>query len=295
MCDRHIKFSLHHPSRFPTLVLTVGMVNFGTRILDRPLILILHGKLADPLADSSFEANDTSEPPKKKARTTVEVHDDEPTPDPTDPKFIEKALSSASKNSVTAKTSANSRINRRIVFEGHAYLHLCTVFTLPGHFFTMVTYKDQTWTYDGILGEQGGDRLLWQSADEYVCGAASNFGRNAMAYVHAYGLEAEAEEVEDVKMDDVEGETFPEPMDDVETGTGSKPLDDPDSGDDGNQDESDEKGDGEHNSDPIVGVGQSDVKDKSSGRGSRRSRVRRSKRKSGESERKSCYNLRAKR
>jgi len=164
-----------------------------------------------------------------------------------------------------------------------AYQHLCTVFTLPGHFFTMVTYKDQTWTYDGIFGEQqGGDRLLWQSGDEYVCGATSNFGRNAMAYVHAYGLETEAEEVEDAELDDVETETC------------SKPLDDPDSGDEGNQDGSDGKGNGEPNSDLTMGDGQSDVKDKSSGRGSPGSHLRRSKRKSGESGRKLSYNLRSK-
>jgi hypothetical protein len=36
VCDRHIKFSLHHPSRFPTLVLTFPMVNWVRTVYGKP-------------------------------------------------------------------------------------------------------------------------------------------------------------------------------------------------------------------------------------------------------------------
>jgi hypothetical protein len=42
------------------------------------------------------------------------------------------------------------RINRRIQFAARVYQHVCSVFYGTGHFFTMVTYRDQTWTHDGI-------------------------------------------------------------------------------------------------------------------------------------------------
>lgn len=44
-----------------------------------------------------------------------------------------------------SKETENLRINRQITIQGTKYQHLCTIMHKPGHFFSVLTYKDQTW------------------------------------------------------------------------------------------------------------------------------------------------------
>jgi len=87
---------------------------------------------------------------------------------------------------VYAEETSGFRLMRRINVENRRYVHICSVFAQPAHFWTVVTYKGRTWI--GGKKTLGGMRLYGQ--DEFVT-QPGFMGTCSNPVIHAYALEKE--------------------------------------------------------------------------------------------------------
>ena len=83
-----------------------------------------------------------------------------------------------------AKKTSGFRISRRVMLQNHRYIHLCTVFNQPLHFWSVVTYKNKTWI--GGKENMGGMKLY---GDEESIAHEGFMGTWSNPCIHAYALE----------------------------------------------------------------------------------------------------------
>ena len=100
----------------------------------------------------------------------------QPSPSPLDSK-------SAPITTTSAKETSGFEITRRVEFEGQAYHHLLSIIASPGHFWTVITYKGQTW-----IGGIDSEVITHYGADDFVT-KVEHDGRPMQPMLHIYGKE----------------------------------------------------------------------------------------------------------
>jgi len=148
----------------------------------------------------------------------------------TRPRSGAQTRSAAEPQPLHSLDSSNCRINQRISFEGQDYVHLSSIFHVPGpvgHFFSFISHEGHNYTHEVSASEQASATLRREHSGEYLTGK-TNFGRKCHSVAHIYakvvppmeedGLDVKTTDIEVVEIVDVDGDDS-----EVEEGANQEP------------------------------------------------------------------------
>lgn len=101
------------------------------------------------------------------------------------------------------KVASGFTIDRSINVDGRVYNHLVSIYNMPGHFISIVTYNNHTWA--GGLDLKS-DRMTYIGPEPFVCKDGIFHGAKIQPVLHVYIVKPLDENKDEVQGEDGGGE-----------------------------------------------------------------------------------------